>query len=201
MKHLKNLYLIVGESGSGKSTIVKQLCNKHDLSEVKSYTTRAPRYESEDTHTFITMEEAQKLTNIIAETTFSGNYYCATQEQVDDADLYVIDKVGIEFFKQNYKGDRKFKIIYITAPFFVRQRRMLARGDNNYEAVARLINDDKAFYGVRELADIEIRNIELEESLQSVWGYIVKQECDRQCLQCKDGLDDDGALYCKRNLL
>ena len=110
---MNNIYLIVGCSGSGKTTIVNALEEKYGLRSIQSYTTRPKRSENETGHTFISDEEYDKLENIVACTEFCNYKYCATAEQIDENDLYVIDPTGVESLKSFYEGDKEFKIIYI----------------------------------------------------------------------------------------
>ena len=73
------LVLLVGKSGSGKNYIINSLKEKgYNIKDVKSRTTREPRYGGEDTHIFV--DESRyvndKLFNtIIAYTFFNGNHY------------------------------------------------------------------------------------------------------------------------------
>ena len=100
---MKNIYLIVGCSGSGKTTITEQLEQKYGLKSIQSYTTRKPRYDGESGHTFVSDEEFDKLTDMVAYTEFAGNRYCAIAEQVENNDLYIIDPKGVDFFMKSYK--------------------------------------------------------------------------------------------------
>lgn len=72
----------------------------------------------------MTDEEFDKLTNIVAYTEFKGYRYCATQQQIDDADFYIIDPRGLEDFKNNYKGDKLIESILIDCPAVERFLRM-----------------------------------------------------------------------------
>lgn len=45
--------ILVGKSGSGKSSIAAALASNYGFKEIKTYTTRPPRFEGEDTHTFV----------------------------------------------------------------------------------------------------------------------------------------------------
>jgi guanylate kinase len=88
----KPIVLIVGESGSGKSTICQYLSDHYGLKELKSYTTRPQRGESDTSHTFITQEEFNYICmDAVAYTKFDDFEYCATKGQVDSSDIYVID--------------------------------------------------------------------------------------------------------------
>ena len=136
------LFLFCGKSGSGKTTIADILENKFGYKQLKSYTTRPPRYENESGHTFITDEEFDKLQNIIAYTEYNGHRYCATKEQIDEASIYVIDVPGIETLLKKYDTNRHIEIIYFDTTVKTRIERMVDRGDSDTAIVGRLHNDE-----------------------------------------------------------
>ena len=148
------IFLIVGCSGSGKTTITERLEQKYGLKSIQSYTTRKPRYEGETGHIFISDEEFDKLTDMVAYTEFAGNRYCATAEQVENNDLYIIDPKGIDFFMKSYKGSKTPKIIFISSNLTTRYERMVGRaetkGKSHQEAIesslTRIVNDAGEFY-------------------------------------------------------
>lgn len=122
-------YLIAGRTGSGKDHFVKLLIEmsqkEHDLTdkikmpahpmtELKSFTTRPKRFDAEDSHIFITKEEAAAHTDRVAETTINGYEYFSTKAQVAETDIYIIDPNGIEVLTKNMP-DTDFQIIYIKA--------------------------------------------------------------------------------------
>ena len=148
------IFLIVGCSGSGKTTITEQLEQKYGLKSIQSYTTRKPRYDGESGHTFVSDEEFDKLTDMVAYTEFAGNRYCATAEQVENNDLYIIDPKGVDFFMKAYKGNKTPKIIFISSNLTTRYERMVGRaetkGKSHQEAIesslTRIVNDAGEFY-------------------------------------------------------
>lgn len=151
---MKNIFLIVGCSGSGKTTITEHLEQKYGLKSIQSYTTRQPRYDGETGHIFISDEEFDKLTDMVAYTEFAGNRYCATAEQVENNDLYIIDPKGVDFFMKAYKGSKTPKIIFISSNLTTRYERMVGRaetkGKSHQEAIesslTRIVNDAEEFY-------------------------------------------------------
>ena len=152
---MNNIYLIVGASGAGKTLLTETLEQEYGYKSIQSYTTRKPRYDGEKGHTFVTNEEFDKLTDMVAYTEFCGHRYCATSQQVDENDLYVIDPKGIEFFKNNYNGNKGIKIIYIESSTSTRYERMCKRHQKNGDsrlkasekALERIENDVVEFYG------------------------------------------------------
>ena len=148
------IFLIVGCSGSGKTTITEQLEQRYGLKSIQSYTTRKPRYDGETGHIFISDEEFDKLTDMVAYTEFAGNRYCAIAEQVENNDLYIIDPKGVDFFMKAYKGSKTPKIIFISSNLTTRYERMVGRaetkGKSHQEAIesslTRIVNDAGEFY-------------------------------------------------------
>lgn len=191
---MKNIYLIVAPSGAGKTTITELLESKYGLKSIQSYTTRPPRFEGETGHTFVSDEEFDKLTDIVAYTEFCGseNRYCATAKQVEESDLYVIDPKGVEFFKQHYKGSKQAKVIYIESDITTRHERMKQRAENNgstyLEAVdhslKRIVNDVSEFYDYihhRVQVDCTVENnndTTIENVADKIYKFISETEED-----------------------
>ena len=156
----KYIVLIVGESGSGKSTICDELTKRYGLKQVKSYTTRPRRSEDEDGHTFISDKEFKELEGICAYTYFDNHHYCATREQIDNSDLYIIDPNGIEYFIKKYNGRKIPMVVYIYADKRTRRKRMANRGDKEHKIRQRIAHDESAFANVDEYAMQQYNNIE-----------------------------------------
>lgn len=178
----KPLFLFVGKSASGKTTIADML-SKDGYSQVYSYTTRPQRYEGEIGHTFISNEEYNKLENIVASTLYNGHNYCTTLDQVQKADIYVIDIPGVETLMRNYnKLNRSVCVIYFYTDVYTRIQRMKKRHDDDSQIIKRLINDEADDWEV-QLNDLyhlhnykfSIDHIDARKSLDEV--YNVVKEC------------------------
>ena len=186
------IFLIVGCSGSGKTTITEQLEQKYGLKSIQSYTTRKPRYDGESGHTFVSDEEFDKLTDMVAYTEFAGNRYCATAEQVENNDLYIIDPKGVDFFMKAYKGSKTPKIIFISSNLTTRYERMVGRaetkGKSHQEAIesslTRIVNDAGEFYDyIQGQAWIDYvcknnSNDKLEDVVDKIFDYISSCESE-----------------------
>ena len=186
------IFLIVGCSGSGKTTITEQLEQKYGLKSIQSYTTRQPRYEGETGHIFISDEEFDKLTDMVAYTEFAGNRYCATAEQVENNDLYIIDPKGVDFFMESYKGSKTPKIIFISSNLTTRYERMVGRaetkGKSHQEAIesslTRIVNDAGEFYNyIQGQAWIDYvcknnSNDKLEDVVDKIFDHISSCESE-----------------------
>lgn len=139
----KPLLLFVGPSGCGKTTVAQELESKNDFKTIQSYTTRHPRYDGETGHVFISEEEFDSLENIVAYTYYSGNKYCTTKEQLDEAMTYVVDIPGVETLLKNYNAERPIFVFYFDTTVTTRIDRMLDRGDSDTAIIGRLRNDEE----------------------------------------------------------
>lgn len=179
----KPLYIFVGKSASGKTTVANALEEKHNLSQLQSYTTRPKRYENETGHTFISDEEFDKLENIVAYTEYNGFRYGATKEQVDAIDIYVLDVPGVETLLKQYNTYRPIYIFYFDATVHTRINRMIERGDHDGAIISRLLEDEKDDW-LQQLEDMPVcttkdirlyiinANKNLDGVLKSVSWYI-----------------------------
>lgn len=149
----KPLFLIVAPSGTGKTTLADMLEEKCGLLQLKSYTTRAPRYTDEDCHIFISNDEFDELKDLVAFTEYNQQKYGATRKQVDRVDTYVIDIPGLENLLKLYKSDRKIIIFYLSASVHTKITRMKMRGDSDSKILNRIHNDHE-FNWLEELEKV-----------------------------------------------
>ena len=167
------IMLLVGESGCGKSTIAKKLCEEHGLKQVESYTTRPPRYPGEKGHIFVSEEVFDKLDGIVGFTRFDRHFYCATETQVEDCDIYVIDPAGVDYFMEKYHGKKKVCVVKIEVDLKHRMYRIMDRGDAWEDITRRLKNDEAAFASVK--ADVVIENYNLNQCVDALWNVFEKE--------------------------
>lgn len=178
MSKLNNIYLIVGKSGCGKTTVCDLLEKDCGYKQLRSYTTRPPRHSKENNHIFLSSEEFDKLNHVVAFTNYNGYRYCATKEQVDESDLYVIDELGIENMKEKYDGVKGVKVIYLQCNSLVRSTRMLKRGDSTEDIYKRLEYDSDSFCKAEEIADttISVSNLNINQVKTEVQNFINVEE-------------------------
>ena len=186
------IFLIVGCSGSGKTSITEQLEKRYGLKSIQSYTTRPKRYDDETGHTFVSNEEFDKLADMVGYTEFAGNRYCATAEQVENNNLYVVDPKGVDFFMKAYNGSKTPKVIFINSDLTTRYERMKSRAEENgstyMEAVKssleRITNDVVEFYDYihgQTQIDYTCKNNaddKLEDVVDRIYNYIHKCESE-----------------------
>ena len=152
-----NIVLLVGESGSGKTTIAEALYHKYGLEQIRSYTTREKRSHNEDCHVFITDGEFDELEDIVAYTEYNGHRYCATAQQVDENEIYVIDPAGVDFFFENYYGHKTPIVVYIKTPEYDRFQRLVESRSYD-EATERIAVDSIEFKEAEHMADFVVSN-------------------------------------------
>lgn len=137
------IYLLVGPSGAGKTTVANLLKEEYNWRVLDSYTTRRPRFDGETGHTFCTKDEFDALPDKVASVEFDGNWYCATAEQVENSDVYVIDPEGVNSFLDRYNGGKIPVIIFLQVSNEIAFKRMQERGDSA-DAITQRINHDTA---------------------------------------------------------
>lgn len=122
------IYLIIGRTGSGKDYLAQKLV-ENGLRQVKSYATRPKRTDSEDTHIFITPDEAHTYIDKVATTNINGYEYFATKQQIESSDIYVIDPKGMQELVTNMP-DTEFQIIYMKSDDFERRVHAIKRAED-----------------------------------------------------------------------
>lgn len=170
---MRKLVCIVGETASGKDFVARYLRKAFGLKDVCSHTTRPPR-EGEINgreHWFNTQEEFDSIratekicayTKIEKSNSGSVGYeYCATLEDVQSADLYIIDPNGIDYLETHFP-EISLLIIYIDASKEIRKARALSRDKSQEKAFeARYDNEHEQFERFRN---------------NGAWDYVVVNE-------------------------
>lgn len=161
MENKHTVILVVGRTGSGKSSLIKKLCERTGLKELCSYTTRAKRSDSDNDHTFVSVEEylrAKENGEIAIDGEIAGNYYYSTIEQLYEADLYTINPEALNRLLAMELPNIRFVVVYISCPDKIREGRVMARGD------------DKHKFRVRDFSERqEFRKFVADEK----WNYVI----------------------------
>jgi guanylate kinase len=124
-----------------------------------------------NTHTFISPDRVSEYKDdIVADTYFNGNYYFATASQLNAADIYILDVVGLKQLYKNYKG-KDILAFYIECDSSICSDRMAKRVDSDEAIMSRLQHDVEAFKGVEELCDFVVKN-ESQEQANRIVDYI-----------------------------
>ena len=129
---MRSLLLVLGASGSGKSTLCAELEKRYGLKSIPSYTTRKPRFEGEQGHTFITEDEFDKLKDILAYAKTDNCRYAVTKEMLENEEysIYVIDMTGLKYLYEHYHGDRPLISVFIQCSAPYRFKHMMDREDS-----------------------------------------------------------------------
>lgn len=189
-KDRKIVFLVIGRSGCGKDTLVNYMCQKYGLKKLKSYTTRPPRQNEEDTHIFISPEDVQKYQDdIIAYTKIGEFEYFATKSQLKDINFYIIDPKGVQDLENipNLKEEFSFIKLFIYLPEKERKKRIALRGDSEEVFLKRQEGEKQQFDNFElqtDLFDYAICNMDLIEA-QKELEHIVQFETKQNQLANK----------------
>lgn len=188
----KPLFCICGESACGKDTLVSLLIEKYEgkLKEICSYTTRPMRDgETEGKeHYFVTEEMFHEIkekngdkvlayTKICAESNPDGFEYMALVDELEHANMYIIDPKGIKYLKEFYP-ESNLVIIYITSSLQDRIYRASQRSDFDTQFKNRVISEFEQFldFNIKKEYDYIIynENFKQTESLNALCYIIDK---------------------------
>jgi guanylate kinase len=132
-KTMNKKIMIVGRSGCGKDTLAYCLTKNHNLKQLISITTRPPRYTGETAHIFVSEDEANQMTDRVAETVINGYQYFATRAQLDECDVYVVDPKGLSDVCER-APETKLTVVYVQASTKTRRKRAIDRAEDKEEA-------------------------------------------------------------------
>ena len=171
--------LVVGRTGSGKSSLIKKLCERSGLIALQSYTTRPKRSETDNDHTFVSVEDylrAKENGEIAVDGEIAGNYYYSTIEQLYNSDLYTINPKALDRLLALNLPNIRFVVVYISCPDKIREERAMKRGDNKHDYRVRDFSERQEFrkFVSEEKWDYAINNINFAQSYSTLrWISIV----------------------------
>ena len=180
-------FLVAGRTASGKSTIVKAVCERLGLKQVKSLTTRPPRKEelnnSNCDHYFVTNAEfdEKEKDGLAAYTEINGYKYATTFDELDRSDIYVIDPIGIKTLKDNCGDKYRFIEIYVRTPYLINRKRYIERGGTGTEFEKRYNKESEQFkeYENNQMFDYHILNDgTIEDSIDKMSKIILNKTDD-----------------------
>ena len=153
---MNELYFIVGASGSGKDYVVNKICEIGGYKKVISRTTRERRKgESSNNHLFVSNHQANnEFENALFKTFYNGNRYYVLEEDLVNADFYIIDPKGVKEAPADLFRKYNVKVVYIKSSWYKRTYNMMfRRKDSIKNVISRLINDRKEFKDFENEAD------------------------------------------------
>ena len=124
--------------------------------------------------------------------TFYEYNNCATAEQIENNELYIIDPKGVDFFMESYKGSKMPKVIFISSDMTTRYERMKSRAEENgseymdavKSSLERITNDVVEFYDYihgQTQIDYTCKNNaddKLEDVVDRIYKYICSCESE-----------------------
>jgi len=142
----------------------------YDIHMIPSWTDRLPRYEGENSHTFISKEEFDGIDrdDMIAYTEFGDNRYCCLKSDVRPINTYVIDERGIEYLVKNFMDD--YQIISLRVKRDINKRK-------EYVDEERIKRDENMFYLPDAFYDHVLANDydTIKELKEYIEGYMLTE--------------------------
>lgn len=177
------LLLILGRTASGKDSLVNKLCERTGLKQVISYTTRPRRDNEGDTHIFVDEADFEQMNQagVVAAFTQIGEYkYWTTIDQLEDADIYIIDYEGLKTLRKLNLPNIKLVSVYINVPDNIREERALnKRKDDRLKFRARDFAERQQFREMLKNADFDyaISNIDLAKAYSILRWISQVEDC------------------------
>lgn len=161
------LLCIMGKSACGKDSLVNKLSERTGLKKLISYTTRPPRVDEGDTHIFVSEADYERMQEEgqIAAFTQIGEYkYWATVDQIYEADLYIVDHIGLKKLRELNLPNFRLVSVFINTPDSEREYRALnIRKDDKVRFRIRCRAENEQFREMLRDADFDyaVSNINL----------------------------------------
>ena len=174
------LMCIMAESAAGKDRVTNTLCQRNNLKQLISYTTRPRRTNEGDTHIFVDNDTYKQMKddNAIAAYTYINNaHYWSTIDQLYEADIYVIDPLGVESLKAMNLPNLRIITVYLNVPEDIRKERAKTRGDDMTVYRNRCMSEREQFRNMKRNMDVDyvIPNLDFPKAY-SVLKWIMNVE-------------------------
>ncbi|MBE9125948.1 MULTISPECIES: guanylate kinase [unclassified Coleofasciculus] len=176
------LIVLTGPSGVGKGTLVRSLLRRYPQLYLSiSATTRQPRPGEVDgrDYYFVSREKFKEMVaanELLEWAEYAGNYYgtprtpVEEQIQLGQSVLLEIEVVGARQIQKTFPTALR---IFILPPNLEElEQRILGRGKDSEEAIARRLEHAKAEIEAADEFDLQIVNDDLDEALVKVEGAI-----------------------------
>ena len=142
------MIVLSGASASGKTEAAKMLMAKYGIQKAITTTTRPMRNQEKDgrDYFFVSKERFQEMVQegrFVEHTSYNGNYYGSTKDQIADNRSVVTDLEGLKSYSA--LNDERIVTFYLSTCEEIRYKRMLERGDNESNAKQRIVNDRVIF--------------------------------------------------------
>ena len=142
------MIVLAGASASGKTEVAKFLAKKYGITKIVTTTTREKRKNEVDgvDYFFVSKErflEMIKEGRFVEFTSYNGNYYGSTKDQIVKDKCVVIDPEGLRSYIA--LNDPSIMTFFLEATEQTRHDRMIFRGDDFDKIESRIANDRVAF--------------------------------------------------------
>ena len=142
------MIVLAGASASGKTEVAKFLAKKYGITKIVTTTTREKRKNEVDgvDYFFVSKErflEMIKEGRFVEFTSYNGNYYGSTKDQIAKDKCVVIDPEGLRSYIA--LNDPSIMTFFLEATEQTRHDRMIFRGDDFDKIESRIANDRVAF--------------------------------------------------------
>ena len=185
------LLCVLGRTAAGKDHLVQRLCERTELKQLISYTTRDRRQNEGDTHQFVSEEDYHNMlanNQVAVDTNIAGSYYWSIIPQLYEADVYIVDYVGYKKLKTLNLPNLRLVSVYINVPDEIRKERALNhRKDDRHKFMQRDFDERQQFREMLKNADFDysISNIEWPKAysvlrhisdIEGVWKNHIEEE-------------------------
>ncbi len=142
------MIVLAGASASGKTEVAKFLAKKYGITKIVTTTTREKRKGEVDgvDYFFVTPEKFQQMIKedkFVEYTTYNGQMYGSTKDQIAKDKCVVIDPEGLKSYIA--LGDPSIMTFFLDATEETRHERMIFRGDDFDKIESRIAHDRIAF--------------------------------------------------------
>jgi guanylate kinase len=177
------LLCVMGRTASGKDSLVNKLCERTGMKQITSYTTRPRRENEAETHIFVEDSDYDRMyaDGIVAAFTQIGQYkYWTTIDQLSDADVYIIDPIGVQTLKALNLPNIHLVTVFINTPDNIRAERALnKRGDHKTQFRTRDFAERNQFRDMLKNADFDyaISNIDFAKAYSCLRWIATVEGC------------------------
>lgn len=171
------MIILVGASASGKTEVAKMLHKKYNIVKMITTTTRPMRVNEINgrDYFFVSKEEFIKRLNnneFIEYTFYNDNYYGSGKNQIGPNKCIVVDPKGLKAF-QNLNNP-SIKTFFLFSKEETRFKRMIARGDNEKDAIIR-IKKDRVEFGKDKYSNIDCYVDSENQTIEQVCDFVYQK--------------------------
>ena len=145
---MNNIYVLVGPRGTNKQLIAQELSRLYDISFIKPYTTRQPRFFNEPGLVFVTETTYASMNNsgsLIDLSMYLGTRYAVSYAACNAGGALLSTPSGVNALRSSKLLNRRVVSICIQTPVSIRIERLKARGLGSQEILDSVYADSLLF--------------------------------------------------------